>query len=91
MDNDQNRFLPPLPPPSASTNPNDIKKTNRQIAETKKGVLDVLQGAPMDGIRPVPYIDWTLQSYIVPLPKGHTSSKGEKGVMVHRAFGMEAR
>lgn len=87
----QARFLPALPPCSASDNPNDIRKTYRQIAETSKGVLDVLQGAPLDGIRPLPYIDWTVMSYIVPAPKGYGGVGGCRGVAVYKAFGMEGK
>jgi hypothetical protein len=86
----QERFLPPLPPISASTNPNDHKKTERQIADVTKNVMNVLQGARMDGIRPRPWIDWTIQSVIVSAPKGYVGKKGEKGVVVYKAFGMQA-
>jgi len=42
----------------------------------------------MDGIRPRPWIDWTLQSSIAQTPKGHVGLKAETGIVVYRAFGM---
>jgi hypothetical protein len=87
----QEKFLPSLPPVSPSTNPNDQKKTKRQIEETTSRVMGVLQGGMMDGVRPVPYIDWTLQATIVNAPKGHVGARGEKGIVVYKAFGMVAR
>jgi hypothetical protein len=84
----QEKFLPALPPISASTNPNDIKKTIRQIEETTKKVEGVLQGGMMDGVRPVPLIDWTLESTIVTVPKGYGGPNGDKGVVVYKPFGM---
>lgn len=84
----QERFLPSLPPISSSTNPNDIRKTGIQIAGVNKKVHEILQGGSMDGIRPRPWIDWTLQSSIVHPPKGHVGLRGENGIAVYRAFGM---
>jgi hypothetical protein len=86
----QERFLPPLPPISSSTSPNDIRKTDIQIAGVNKRVIDILQGATMNGIRPRWWIDWTVQSSIVRAPKGHVGLKGEKGIVVYKAFGMTA-
>jgi hypothetical protein len=83
----QEHFLPPLPPLSPSSNPNDHKKNARQIAATTKKVVEILQGGAMDSIRPRPWIDWTLQSMVVSTPKGYVG-KGEKGIVVYKAFGM---
>ena len=58
---------------------------------TNDSVLDVLQGAKLDGIRPLPYIDWTVMSCIVPAPKGFGGVGGCKGVAVYKVFGMEGR
>lgn len=84
----QARFLPALPPLSASSNPNDARKTLRQLEGINKGVCDVLQGAPMDNVRPQPYIDWTIASCRVPVPKGYVGPHGEREVVVWKAFGM---
>ena len=53
--------------------------------------MGVLQGGEMNGIRPVPYIDWTLQATIVKAPKGYVGARGETGVVVYKAFGMVSR
>jgi hypothetical protein len=84
----KDRFLPSLPPISASTNPNDVRKTGYQIAAANKKVVDILQGGAMDLVRPRPWIDWTLQSSVVQPPKGYAGLKGEKGIVVYKAFGM---
>lgn len=84
----QERFLPSLPPISASTNPNDQKQADRRILGICQNVIQTLQGATMDGVRSRPWIDWTIQSVFVPAPKGHVGLKGEKGVLVYKAFGM---
>lgn len=84
----QEKFLPSLPPISNTSNPNDIKKTNRQIEETTAKVMGVLQGGMMDGVRPMPLIDWTLESTIVKAPKEYVRASGQVGIVVFRAFGM---
>ena len=75
-------FLPPLPPMSTSTNPNDRGKTLQQIREASAQTLDILLGAKIDGVRPRPVIDLSVEMYEV--------RQKEKGVVVLRVFGMKS-
>ena len=83
-DEDAAEFLPPLPPLSTSTNPNDHRKTQQRIKEASAQVLDVLLGARQDGERPRPLIHFAVETYEV-----RQKDKGAmKGVVVSRVFGM---
>lgn len=78
-------FLPPLPPIQHTTNPNDAKKQETTLRENREKVDSILLGAKMNGQRPRPIIDWTMEAYIVP-------TKGNKGsVAALRVFGMKGQ
>ena len=82
-------FLPPLPPISATNNPNDIKKIDTRVKEANEGVEKMLLGAMMDGQRSRPAIDWTLECYAIKNTKN--TKKGAKGeVVVYSVFGMKS-
>ena len=83
-DEDAAEFLPPLPPLSSSTNPNDLRKTQQRIKEASAQVLDILLGARQDGERPRPIIQFAVEMYEV-----RQKDKGTiRGVVVSRIFGM---
>ena len=81
-DQDAADFLPPLPPMSASTNPNDERRTQQRIREASARVHDTLLGAKQDGERTRPTIDLSLE--ILEVRQGPK----EKKVIVARVFGM---
>lgn len=98
----QASFLPGLPPLTPSTNPNDATKSQRQLSHISKSVSDLLLGPRLDGVRTMPVFDWSVESYVVKLPKGFTAPGGKvsgqpgagagagRGVVVWRVFGMVA-
>ncbi|KAK8846545.1 hypothetical protein IAR55_005631 [Kwoniella newhampshirensis] len=81
-DDEASTFLPPLPPFDTSSNPNDVEKTKRRRKEISGQVENFLLGAKMDGERPRPVIDMTVEVYEVP-KKG-----SEEVISVARLFGM---
>nr|XP_019047735.1 hypothetical protein I302_04352 [Kwoniella bestiolae CBS 10118]OCF26665.1 hypothetical protein I302_04352 [Kwoniella bestiolae CBS 10118] len=91
-DDEAAEFLPPLPPWSNSTNPNDIRKSERRRHEITAHVYNTLQGAKMDGIRTKPFIEMSLEVYHVIKPfTGGIDEQDEQQkvkVIVARMFGM---
>ncbi|WWD21862.1 hypothetical protein CI109_106350 [Kwoniella shandongensis] len=84
-DEEAAEFLPPLPPYDTSTNPNDIGKTKRRRKELSDQVENILLGAKMDGQRPRPIIDMSVEVYEV-------TKKGSEGsILVGRLFGMTSK
>ncbi|KIR28418.1 hypothetical protein I309_02722 [Cryptococcus deuterogattii LA55] len=76
----QEEWLPPLPPYEPTTNPRDKQKTKQRLEQCCKEVRDILMGEEgNDGRRPHPWIDWTLEPYIVKYGK----------VVQNRIFGMK--
>ncbi|WVF70377.1 hypothetical protein IAT40_005167 [Kwoniella sp. CBS 6097] len=67
-DEEAAEFLPPLPPYSTRTNPNEIARTNQRRSDISGQVYNILQGCKMDNIRPKPIIDFSLMVYILDKP-----------------------
>ncbi|WWC58937.1 uncharacterized protein I303_101482 [Kwoniella dejecticola CBS 10117] len=94
-DDEALEFLPPLPPYSTSTNPNDLRKAEIRRKELSGQVYNILQGAKMDGVRTKPFIDMSLEVYHILKPRptnagngdGELGGEGEK-IVVARMFGM---
>ncbi|EIW68525.1 hypothetical protein TREMEDRAFT_62986 [Tremella mesenterica DSM 1558] len=82
-DEDANGFLPPLPPISTTSNPNDQRKTAAQLRRICAQVDTILLGPKMDGLHSRPLVEWTIQTFLASPPRG----QGE-GVVVGRVFGM---
>lgn len=79
-------FLPGLPPLGHTGNPNDERKVKERLRGICEEVDKLLLGAKMDGKRPRPVYDWTIESYE---PEGERANAGQP-LIVYRAFGMRA-
>ncbi|OCF76410.1 hypothetical protein I204_02105 [Kwoniella mangroviensis CBS 8886] len=89
-DQEATEFLPPLPPWSTSTNPNDLRKSERRRMELIGQVYNILQGAKMDGVRTKPYIDMSLEVYHILKPNAEPENGEKEKVVVGRMFGMKS-
>ncbi|WVQ68725.1 uncharacterized protein L199_006934 [Kwoniella botswanensis] len=89
-DDEAAEFLPPLPPWSTSTNPNDLRKSERRRVELIGQVYNILQGAKMDGVRTKPYIDMSLEVYHIIKPNAEAENGKKEKVVVARMFGMKS-
>nr|XP_019008989.1 uncharacterized protein I206_06677 [Kwoniella pini CBS 10737]OCF47770.1 hypothetical protein I206_06677 [Kwoniella pini CBS 10737] len=87
-DDEAAEFLPPLPPYSTSTNPNDLRKSDRRRTELSGEVYNILQGAKMNGVRTKPYIDMSLEVYHIVRPFNTEQNGEEEKFIVARMFGM---
>ncbi|OXG80718.1 hypothetical protein C349_03899 [Cryptococcus neoformans var. grubii Br795] len=73
-------WLPSLPPYEPTTNPRDKQKTKQRLEQCCKEARDILMGEKgNDGRRSRPWIDWTLEPYIIKYGK----------VVQNRVFGMK--
>lgn len=79
-------FLPGLPPLGRAGNPNDERKVKERLRGICEEVDKLLLGAKMDGKRPRPVYDWTIESYE---PEVEGTNAGQLPI-VYRAFGMRA-
>jgi hypothetical protein len=96
-DDDAEAFLPPLPPLDGSTNPNDMRKKEKQVQGCCDEVEKVLMGGKVDGERVRPVIEWGVESLVLRPPgqgKGKGKGNGKMGagkegkVVVYRVMGM---
>ncbi|WWC87401.1 uncharacterized protein L201_002290 [Kwoniella dendrophila CBS 6074] len=91
-DDEAAEFLPPLPPWSISTNPNDQRKSEVRRNELNNQVHTILQGAKMDGKRTKPFIDLSIQIYEITTPSQARQTgaiNGRDTIVVARLFGMK--